>query len=232
MHELDAVVPGLLVGVMLVRVGEHDLLDPVAGVGAQPHAYHAAHRQAAPVHFLDAEAVGDRERVAAEHVHRVGPFGRRTRRGRGGRSAPAGSAVTTAAWSSHICRLVPSEFDSISTGAFAVLRPRHGSGSRPEWIWALFPRIAGIGLQRCCNAAWAWRWAGRGFCFGAHSVHQGARPVLGGHDKGWVRSAEAADQVAAAGSGSGPPAPAAWPLSAVRPWAARLQRAQAAACST
>ena len=94
-------------------------IDPVAGVGAHPLPDHAAHRQSAPVEGLGAGGVGDRERVAAEHVHGVGALGR------------AGLAVAAAvvadqaelpcdqagAWSSHMCRSVPSELHSISAGA-------------------------------------------------------------------------------------------------------------------
>src|ERR1043166_3828494 len=40
--KLDAVMPGLLVGVVVVCVGENELLDTVARIGAHPLSDHAA----------------------------------------------------------------------------------------------------------------------------------------------------------------------------------------------
>ena len=74
-HELDAVGPWRLVGVIEIGVGEHQLLDAVRRVGAEPLAVHAAHRQAAPVDLVDLERIEDGEDVAAETVETVRPLG-------------------------------------------------------------------------------------------------------------------------------------------------------------
>ena len=74
LYELDAVVPRPLVGVMVIRVREDELLDAVGSIRSQPLADHAAHRQAAPVEFFDLECIGDGEHVAPEALHRIGAF--------------------------------------------------------------------------------------------------------------------------------------------------------------
>ncbi len=75
-HELDAVVPRRLVGVIEIGVGEDQFLEAIRRVGAQPLAVHAAHREAAPIGFFDLERVEDRDDVAPETVEAVRALGR------------------------------------------------------------------------------------------------------------------------------------------------------------
>ena len=92
-------------------------------VGAEPHADHAAHREAAPVGLLDAGGVHDGERVAAEHLHVVGAGGHAGlavaapvvahEHGSAASAPPASDRPTYAAWCRASCR-------SISTGLLRV----------------------------------------------------------------------------------------------------------------
>ena len=60
LHDLDAVVPDLLVLEIRGRVGENQPVDALRRVRAHPHADHAAHRKPAPVRLFDLRGVEHR----------------------------------------------------------------------------------------------------------------------------------------------------------------------------
>ena len=71
-YELETVVPRRLVGKITRRIGEHEPLDALGRVGAEPLADHAAHGKTAPVGLLDAQVVEHGEHVTAETFHGIG----------------------------------------------------------------------------------------------------------------------------------------------------------------
>ena len=87
-----------------------------------------------------------------------GPSARRTCRGRGGRSAPRGNAAPRfCTCSSHMCMLVPSELQRISTGALAVaFAPRNTARATVLGLerWASFPRVALVLPELPIARAW------------------------------------------------------------------------------
>src|SRR5262249_44821944 len=74
-REAQAVVPDLAVREMGAGVAEHHTLEALRRIGAEPHAFHAAHRQPAPIDLLEPEPVEHRECIAREPLHRIRPFG-------------------------------------------------------------------------------------------------------------------------------------------------------------
>jgi hypothetical protein len=74
-HEFQTLDPESGVRVVAGGVRENELIDAIGRVGAEPLADHAAHRQPAPVDFLNAEPVEHGEHVAAEPLHRIRPLG-------------------------------------------------------------------------------------------------------------------------------------------------------------
>src|SRR4029077_19368898 len=71
-YEFDAIIPGTLVGVEAIGVGEHEFFYAVGRIGSEPLADHAAHREAAPIDLFYLESVEHREYVATEALHGVG----------------------------------------------------------------------------------------------------------------------------------------------------------------
>ena len=135
-HRLDAAVPDLLVGEIGRRVGEDQPVDALRRVGAEPHADHAAHREAAPVGLVDLRGVEHRQHVAAEHLHGVGA-GRHAglavaapvvaHAGGNAASAPRPARPTCAAWCRASCT-------ASAPACFPGPRPRTWIGQPFDWI--------------------------------------------------------------------------------------------------
>ena len=154
LHDRDAVVPDLLVLEIGRGVGEDQPVDALRRVGAEPHADHAAHREAAPVGLVRPW----RRRAPRARRGRASPCcrgrpARRTCRGRGGRSAAGGSAASSGAHlpvphvqrgaeriAQHQHRLVLRPFDFVMDRAAVRL----------DWWASSLPKCARMLYSRLC----------------------------------------------------------------------------------